>query len=116
MWYRNLPQPYAVHFNAAGTPDRWAEGPAEWFLLPLIATVTFLLVLGAGALACRSPQLWNVPEKKKFLALTERQRAPIMDALIRVLDVVAIFSLGVLAFVQWMIYITARAGSGGLPF
>ena len=114
LWYQDLPQPYPVHFNAAGIPDRWADGPFEWFLLPVIGTVTFCVVIGAGALARTSPNLWNIPEKKRFLALTEQQRAPIVGVLMHFMDVAAIYTLAIIAFVQWLMYTTARAGTGPL--
>ena len=75
VYVRRLPDRYPIHFNMRGEPDGWASGTFEWFLLPLIATFTVLLILTIGRLARSSPQLWNVPEKKRFLALTPEQQS-----------------------------------------
>lgn len=78
-WYPLLPDPFPIHFNGAGEPDGWAaKSPVAWALIPGIG---LLLVLGLGALgrytvtmAVRSPGLFNVPDKARFLAMDEAGR------------------------------------------
>lgn len=118
VWYAKLPAEYATHFNIRGEPDAWSTGPAAWFGLPALATATILLLIGIGKLAQRTPHLWNLPEKKRFLALTPDQRAPIMPVLAGMMDVAGLYSLLVFIVCQWAIYqsaINAR-GSLGLTF
>ena len=114
VWYPRLPTPYATHFNIRGEPDAWTGGPAAWFGLPAIATATILLLIGIGKLAQRTPHLWNIPEKKRFLALTPEQRAPIMPVLSSMMDVAGLYSLLVFIVCQWAIYQSALNGHGTL--
>ena len=114
-WYPKLPDRYPIHFNARGQPDGWSQGPFGWFLLPAIGTMTLLLLLGVGKLARRAPQLWNIPEKKRFLALSAEQRAPIVSVLDGILEVAALYTLVVIATCQWAIYRSAVSALPGLP-
>ena len=114
-WYPKLPDRYPIHFNARGQPDGWSQGPFGWFLLPAIGTMTLLLLLGVGKLARRAPQLWNIPEKKRFLALSAEQRAPIESVLDGILEVAALYTLVVIATCQWAIYRSAVSARPGLP-
>lgn len=115
VWYPTLPDRYPIHFNARGQPDGWSEGPFGWFLLPAIGTATLLLLLGMGKLARRAPQLWNIPEKKRFLALSAEKRAPIVAVLDGILEVAALYTLVVIATCQWAIYRSAVSARAGLP-
>ena len=80
-WYPRLPDRIPIHFNMAGTPDGWAaKSVATWFLLPSLATLLALALLGAGlvmipALARHKPQSINIPSKERFLALDADARA-----------------------------------------
>ncbi len=109
-----LAEKYPVHFDFAGTPDRWA-GPSqiEWFLLPAIATVVQGLLLASIALtrwlAVRAPEYVNIPSKELFLRLPP-------DARVRCVA-------GVEGFMSWMsfgisllfaniLWVTWRVASG----
>ena len=118
VWYPKLPEPYATHFNIRGEADAWSNGPGAWFALPAIATATTLLLIGIGKLAQRTPHLWNIPEKKRFLALTPEQRAPIMTVLSGMMDVAGVYSLLVFIVCQWAVYQSAvdARGSMGVTF
>ena len=114
FWSRRLPERFPIHFGFNGEPDRWASGKAEWFLLPAIGTATVLLMILVGQLAHRTPQLWNIPEKKRFLALTPEQRAPIMAELSSIMDVAGLYTIAVFIVCQWAIYTSAMSGQGSL--
>ena len=115
MWYRKLPDRYPIHFNLRGQPDGWSEGASGWFLLPIVATATLLLLMLVGKWARRAPQLWNIPDKKRFLALSPAQRAPIMEVLDRILDLAGIYTLVVIIACQWAIYRSALSARPELP-
>jgi uncharacterized membrane protein len=115
VWSQNLPDRYPIHFGASGQPDRWVSGYFEWFLLPVIATATVLLMFGVGRLANRAPQLWNIPEKKRFLALSAERRAPILSELSRVLDMAALYTVLVFVVCQWSVYRAATTEQQNLP-
>jgi uncharacterized membrane protein len=110
LWGRKLPDRYPIHFNFRGEPDRWISGSAEWFLLPAIATATVLLLVGVEKLSRRAPQLWNIPEKKRFLALTSEQREPIVNELSGIMNVVGLYVVLLFVVCQVMIYQSALSG------
>lgn len=117
--YPRLPARLPIHFNFRGEPDSWTNNAsAFWFLLPVIATVTLMLIWGVGELAARSPQLWNVPEKQRFLALSDAQRAPIVRRLLGIMDVAALYTLSLIIVVQVGMYNSALSTGArlGWPF
>jgi uncharacterized membrane protein len=112
--YPRLPARIPIHFNIRGEADGWSDNPfLAWFALPLIITLTVALMIGIGHWAAGSPQLWNVPEKKRFLAMTPEQRMPIIAILNGVLDMASVYSIAVAAVVQWSIYSNAFKSQGG---
>ncbi|WP_339877628.1 DUF1648 domain-containing protein [uncultured Algoriphagus sp.] len=54
--YSTLPNSIPTHFNAAGVPDTYGSKP-ELFVLPIIATLTFLLVTFLN----KFPEIFNYP-------------------------------------------------------
>ncbi len=89
--YPRLPERYPIHFGADGTPDSWVERSlVTWFMLPGIALLTWLFLYWTIRATRNAPHWWNVPEKKRFLALSEAARAPIIERLIGFIDWVAI--------------------------
>ena len=112
---KTLPERIPVHFNLRGEPDRWTSDPAViWFLLPVVSTLLVLMFLYIGRLSRGRPQLWNIPEKKRFLALTPEQREPILARLLGVMDVAALYTCVLLFYVQTAIYQSARSGAAQL--
>lgn len=81
-WF-GLPDVIPVHFDLAGTPDRWARTSlVSWFALPLLATgLTGFLYLVALWLP-RHPRWLNFPGKERYLELPRRERVPV-DRVIR---------------------------------
>lgn len=90
----SLPDRYPMHFDATGTPDRWAgPGHGEWYLLPGIATFVQLMLFGAGALArfcaLRAPKFVNVPAKAAFVQLPPAARVRCLAPMVDLLAVIA---------------------------
>ena len=114
--YTRLPARIPTHFNSQGQPDAWSDNVAlAWFALPVLATVTLLVVFGSAALAHRSPQLWNVPRKKEFLQLTHEQRAPIIRRIIGIMDLVALWVVALFWLAQYATRRTAEQPDTTLP-
>ena len=93
-----LPAKIPLHFDFSGTPDRWgAPNFWNWFLLPIIGTVTSLLLIGIGSLTNtllnRFPSIVNVPRKEKLLLLDPLARARALRPLSTMLRGISILIL-----------------------
>ncbi|MBW3572693.1 MAG: DUF1648 domain-containing protein [Gemmatimonadetes bacterium] len=116
MVYSRLPERFPVHFGLSGQPDGWAaRSLLSWLALPLIAASAALLVEGAARLAARHPELWSVPDRARFLALTPEERAPIIHRLQRFVGLVGLMTTLLLAMVQAAIYHAATGRTTALP-
>lgn len=116
MVYPDIPQRFPIHFGASGQPDGWAtRSPLSWLMVPLIAAGSVLLLEAASRISVRNPQLWNVPQKSRFLALTPNERAPIIHRLQRFMALVGVMTTGLMAVVQASIYHAATGRAPGLP-
>jgi len=136
-WYPLLPDPFPIHFNGAGEADGWAtKSPLAWALIPAVG---MLLALGLWALArytrivaVRSPGLFNMPDKTRFLALNEQGRkaavAPMasylhtVSLLVMVLFLYIVEGIGRVAtgmsatHLAWPVLVFVGGALGGLPF
>ena len=73
-----LPERVPIHFDFAGRATNWARTSVlSWFGLPLLAIAMTLFLYGMGRVSVRTPGLWNIPDKDRFLALPPAARAPI---------------------------------------
>ncbi|MFM1869202.1 MAG: hypothetical protein RL591_2610 [Planctomycetota bacterium] len=81
-WFPQLPERFPVHFNASGTPDRWSERGAAWFLLPglSLGIIAFfgLIAWGIKPLVHGAPGLVNVPQKDLFVRLSAAGREVVL--------------------------------------
>ena len=108
MVYPRLPERIPMHFDLSGQPDAWQQRSlVAWLMLPIIATGTALLVELASRMSVQNPQLWNVPDKPRFLALTPEERAPIIHRLQNFMGLVGVAVTGVLTMVQASVYLAA---------
>lgn len=112
-----LPSRIPIHFTASGRVDGWAS--LTWFswLGPwLISASSILLLYGVGRAAARMPELWNIPEKKRFLALPPTERAAIEDRLQAFTAAVGLGLVVCFGAVQLAVYLAALSGgSAGWP-
>ena len=78
VFYQHLPDQIPMHFNLSGEATRMAETtPGNWFLLPVIATITGLhsgLIIWAFLTA--GLEYFNFPYKKKILQLNDKEKVP----------------------------------------
>jgi uncharacterized membrane protein len=76
IYWKDLPDKIPIHFNFSGTPDGWA-GKENLIII-------FAVVLGLNALLyffmistswlSNHPSIWNIPNKKRFLALPKEKQ------------------------------------------
>jgi len=113
--YRHLPERIPIHFDLAGNPDGWASTSLlSWFLLPLVATAVAGLMLVIGRVSEYRPELWNIPEKPRFLALPAEARAPIVARLRAFLALMAVMTTALMGVIQVEVFLTAT-GRGPAP-
>ena len=115
--YPRLPERIPIHFDLAGNPDGWAgTSLLSWFMLPLIATAVAGLMLVAGRLSEYHPELWNVPEKPRFLALPVEERAPIVARLRTFMALMAVMTTALLGVIQAEVFLIATGRMGATPW
>lgn len=114
-WPR-LPEQVPTHFDLSGTPDAWSDRSAlAWFGPFIVALGLALMMAAVPGLAKRSPHLWNVPEKKRFVALPPHLRAGIEARLERFLAVAGVLTTLLFIGIQVGMYQTAVGEVPDLP-
>lgn len=115
MAYPTLPGRIPIHFDLWGRPDRWADRSfLSWFGLPLIATALAGFLELASRYSARHPQLWNVPDKRRFLELDPAARAPIIARLREFLAMTGVMGTALVMLVQFSIYHSATGRGSGM--
>jgi uncharacterized membrane protein len=115
--YPRLPERIPIHFDFAGNPDAWAGTTLlSWFMLPLIATAVAGLMLVAGRVSEYRPELWNVPEKARFLALPVEARAPIVARLRTFMALMAVMTTALLGTIQVEVFLIATGQMRPTPW
>lgn len=104
-WYPQLPERIAIHLNATGEPDGWAaRTPWTWGLpaaLGLILAAIFKgLITWLDGSAAASPHSINVPDRKRFVALSVDQRRTALQPTGLYLRYVAVLVLFLFIYVQ----------------
>jgi uncharacterized membrane protein len=96
LWlWPTLPESIPLHFDGAGTPDRFGPRTAlDWFLLPGVATLlvllfAFVLPPWITSLARRDSPYLNVPHRAELSKLTPEARARAVEPVVRMLIVLA---------------------------
>lgn len=106
--YPGLPDRIPAHIGLDGTVTRFSERSLfGWFLLPGIAVVTHLVVVGVGVLIPGRPHLVNFPEKARLLALPREFQAPVIEELRAMLDLCALAVNSLMLVIQYQVWRTA---------
>lgn len=114
--YPRLPERIPIHFDLAGNPDGWASTSLlSWFLLPLIATAMAGFLFVIGRVSEYRPELWNIPEKPRFLALPAEARGPIAARLRAFMALMAVVITALLSTIQVEVFLTAT-GRAATPW
>ena len=115
--YRHLPERIPVHFDLAGNADSWASTSLlSWFMLPLIATALAGFTLAIGRLSEYRPELWNVPEKPRFLALPSDARAPIVARLRAFMALMAVMTTALMGVIQAEVFLPSTGQARATPW
>jgi len=110
-----LPQRIPIHFGLGAAPDAWATTSlASWFGLFAVSAVTSTFI---HALSRYGPlTLWNIPEKERFLQLSPRQRAPVLELLYSFMAAAAICTTVALLALHLGLYLVASGRTPALPW
>jgi uncharacterized membrane protein len=113
-WFM-LPPQIPTHFGASGKADAWSSSsiPA-WFALVAVSAGISLMIhfitLPGGK------NFWNIGEKKRFLALTPEQQAPVLE-LMRLFGACSALCVNlVLLTLHLGMYLAAQGHTKGLPW
>ena len=75
--WTELPARIQVHFDINGNADGWAEtSMVSWFII-VGASAVMQLVLQL-LLSPAAKDVWNIPEKERFLRLSTEQQKPVI--------------------------------------
>ncbi|HST58559.1 MAG TPA: DUF1648 domain-containing protein [Longimicrobium sp.] len=114
--YPRLPERIPIHFGFSGQPDAWAgRSIASWFLLPAITAALALMMHAISMYGASNPHLWNLPDKRRFLALPRAEQAPILARMQRFIAMIAVVLTLLLGSIQAGIYHTSSTRSQALP-
>lgn len=114
--YPRLPARIPIHFGFSGQADAWASRSFfSWFMLPVIAAALALGLQAIAASAAGHPALWNVPDKRRFLALDADARAPIVAKLREFVAFVSVMVTALLGLIQVAVFRTATGTATRLP-
>lgn len=112
--YGGLPERVPMRLTLDGEVTRsTARSPLAWFGLPAVALLTFALLQWVSSLLPRQPELFNFPDKERFLRLPREYHAPVVEEMRGVLDVTAALTLLVLVLVQLLLWRVAHGRAPG---
>jgi Protein of unknown function (DUF1648) len=113
--YPRLPARIPTHFDPSGRPDAWeARSPGSWFFLPLMAAAVAAMLYAVSLYAESHPETWNLPDKRRFLALDAFAQAPIVVRMQAFVAQVGVVVTALLAALQAGIYQAATGDARGL--
>ena len=111
--YTDMPAEIPQRFNAAGDVTKsMPKSLLNWMMVPGIALLTMAGLSWLSALLPKKPELFNFPEKERFLKIPEAYRGPVIERMRETLDVTNVFVVLVFGIVQVMLW---RAGLGNAP-
>lgn len=111
--YGGLPDRIPTHLDFNGVADRMApKSVGTWFLLSGIATLVLGFLDFLGGRLPAHPDMLNIPDKERLLALPARFQAPVMAEAQLMMDVVAVGVMVVMLLVQWELVRVATGARG----
>ena len=110
--YPDLPERIPLRFDLSGEPARWgASSLLSWMLLPLIGVGTVAFLYITAAVVPRYPRSFNVPDKKKFLALPPQLQQWVMRGILNVMHVLSTTILVTFGAIQYGAWESAQSGA-----
>lgn len=116
--YAGLPAEIPRHLNAAGAITGSVERSwMSWMLLPLIAAAVQGFITWLTLLLPSQPELFNFPEKERFLKLPAAYRGDVIARMQETMDVIGALTMLALFAVQIVLWRSAlgHASKSTLP-
>ncbi len=103
--YPDLPSKIPSHINFKGEADSFANKTLLfWMLIPILSLILLLIIRWISNLMDKKPGWINLPNKQKYLELSENMRANVNQYL-KTFILILIFMMNVILFeVQLMLY------------
>lgn len=110
--YAGLPPEVPTHFDFSGavTGVR-AKSVQSWFGLPFITLGIHLLLLSVVYALPKRPQLFNFPDKDRFLRLPRSYQTPVIAVMQSTLDLTSLLVMVVMGLVQVMMWRAAHGAT-----
>ena len=115
--YGSLPARIPLHFNAAGTPDRFGGATlGNWMLAPLVAVGLVAMMYGIAWLTGIIPHKYvNMPRKRQFLQLPPEERDRIMGVVRSLMYWMSVPLVFLMCVAQASIYVVAMHPGTAMP-
>ncbi len=113
--WSSLPDPFPVHVDGAGNPDRWATRESgEWLLLAAMGLTMAAMQIGLALALPRIPlRYWNLPHKRALAALPAERLRPVVRVAQKLVLELSLGMSATLWAVQLAMWTTARGGDAG---
>jgi len=109
-----LPDAVPTHVGLGGRPTRWTSPTLlQWFLLPIITTLTVAFLYWLNRVTSGNPHLINMPDKHQFLELPPARQAPIIERVQEFVYWITAYTIVIMGAVQWSMFRAAVTGSAG---
>jgi uncharacterized membrane protein len=113
--YASLPELVPGHIGPSGV-TRWeARHNSMWFIVPLLGSVHAVMMYGLSTLANSSPASFNVPDKKRLLALPPEGQRYALEPMRGFMFRMATWLLVLILYVQYSFYRVAVEAQTGEP-
>lgn len=115
--YTGLPAEIPTKISSSGVVTHTEPKTLfNWFLLVGITALTQAFLTGITIMLRGKPELFNFPEKERFLALPSEYRPPVIERMQFVMDIVGTLTMLFLFYVQFMLWRVALGNPHHLGF
>lgn len=115
--YAGLPPEIPTKISSRGVVTHTeAKTFIHWFLPVGIAALTQAFLTGLSLVLPGKPELFNFPEKERFLALPSEYRPPVIERMQFAMDIIGVLTMLVMFYVQFMLWRTASGHPNTLGF
>lgn len=112
--YAGLPDDLPTKISGRGVITQTApKSVVNWFALVGIAALTQGFLTWLTVLLPAKPELFNFPEKERFLKLPAEYQRPVIARMQFALDIIAAGTMLLMSYVQWLLWRTAMGQSQG---